>query len=129
MELLELIRDLHKEYELEFMILVFIIFCFYFNYKNQQNFEKLLLKKEELRNRYYDEKYKLKNPSDVELMFGDLDDVETDKEFEKRFDRFFKNTQAEFDSKTLLNIETMLFVLLMLIVLITVYTFKIIYNG
>jgi hypothetical protein len=89
----------------------------------------LIIKTNKTSNRYYDEKYKLKNPSDVELMFGDLDDVETDKEFEKRFDRFFKNTQAEFDSKTLLNIETMLFVLLMLIVLITVYTFKIIYNG
>ena len=125
MELLELIRDLHKQYELEFMIAVFIFICFYFNDKNQKHYEKLLLKKENLRDRYHEAINKLNNPSDVELMFGDSKNIETEKELEKKYDGFIKDIQAEFDSKTLLNIETMIFVLIMLVLLITVYTFKI----
>lgn len=50
MELLELIRALHNQYEFEFMIAVFIILCFYFNNKNQQNYEKLILHKKAKRN-------------------------------------------------------------------------------
>ena len=129
MELLQLIRDLHNQYEIEIMIAFFIFLCFYFNYKNQKNYENLLLQKEKLRDRFHDEIHNLNNPSDVEIMFGDPKDIETEEEIEKRYDNFIKDTQTEFDSKTLLNIETMLFVLLLLIIFITVYVFKTIYNG
>lgn len=71
----------------------------------------------------------MNNPSDVELMFGDVNNIETEEEIKKRYDNFIKDHQTEFDSKTLLNIETMLFVLVLLIIFITVYTFKVIYNG
>ena len=57
-------------------------------------------------------------------MFGNPNDLETDKDLEKRYDRYIKDTQAEFDSKTLLNIETALVVLLLLILYLTIYFFK-----
>ena len=129
MELLQLIRDLHNQYEIEIMIAFFIFLCFYFNYKNQKNYENLLLQKEKLRDRFHDEIHNLNNPSDVEIMFGDPKDIKTEEEIEKKYDNFIKDTQSEFDSKTLLNIETMLFVLMLLIIFITVYVFKTIYNG
>ena len=129
MELLQLVKDLHNQYEIEIMIGFFIFLCFYFNYKNQKNYENLLLQKEKIRDRYHDAIHNLNNPSDVEIMFGDPKDIETEEEIEKRYDNFIKDTQTEFDSKTLLNIETMLFVLMLLIIFITVYVFKTIYNG
>ena len=52
MELIELIRNLYKQYKLEFMIAVFIFMYFYFNHKNPQHYEKLVLKKQYLRDRH-----------------------------------------------------------------------------
>ena len=129
MEFSQLIRDLYNQYEIEIMIVFFIFLCFYFNYKNQKNYENLLLQKEKERDRYHDAIHNLNNPSDVEIMFGDPKDIKTEEEIEKKYDNFIKDTQSEFDSKTLLNIETMLFVLMLLIIFITVYVFKTIYNG
>ena len=124
MDFLQLIRDFFNNYQLETAIGVFVFLCFYFSNKNQQNYEKLLSDKENLRIRYHEEKNELNNPSDVELMFGDLDNMETEKDLEKRYDNLIKETQADFDSKTLLNIETAIFFLLLLVLLITIYTFK-----
>lgn len=124
MDFLQLIRDFFNNYQLETAIGVFVFLCFYFSNKNQQNYEKLLSDKENLRIRYHEEKNELNNPSDVELMFGDLHNMETEKDLEKRYDNLIKETQADFDSKTLLNIETAIFFLLLLVLLITIYTFK-----
>jgi hypothetical protein len=124
MDFLQFIRDFFNNYQLETAIGVFVFLCFYFNNKNQQNYEKLLSDKENLRIRYHEEKHELNNPSDVELMFGDLDNMETEKDLAKRYDNLIKETQANFDSKTLLNIETAIFVLLLSVLLITIYTFK-----
>ena len=129
MEFLQLIRELYNQYEFEIMIAFFIFLCFYFNFQNQKRYENLLLRKQELEERCADSIHKSNNPSDVEIMFGDPQDIETDEQIKQRFDKFIKNTQSEFDSKTLLNIEIMLFVLMLLIIFITVYTFKVISNG
>lgn len=65
------------------MIAVFIFISFYFNHKSQKNYEKLLLKKQNLRDRYYEAINKLNNPSDVELMFGDSKNIGTQKNQKK----------------------------------------------
>ena len=43
---------------------------------------------------------------------------------EKKYDNLIKETQADFDSKTLLNIETAILIFLLLIIFITIYVFK-----
>ena len=121
---MEFVRDLFDVYDKEILSGFFVFFCFYINYINKKRYEDLLLKKQNLEDRYHEAKYKLNNPSDAELMFGNPNDLETDKDLEKRYDKYIKDTQAEFDSKTLLNIETALVVLLLLILYLTIYFFK-----
>ena len=124
MELLQLVKDFFNNYQLETIIGIFICICFYLNHKNQQSYDKLLSDKENLRIRYDEAKHKLNNPSDVELMFGDSKDLETEEDLEKKYDNLIKETQADFDSKTLLNIETAILIFLLLIIFITIYVFK-----
>ena len=123
MELLQLIKDLFNNYQLETIFCIFICICFYLNHKNQQSYDKLLSDKENLRIRYDEAKYKLNNPSDVELMFGDSKNLETEEDLEKKYDNLIRETQADFDSKTLLNIETAILIFLLLIIFITIYVF------
>ena len=118
MEIIQFVGDLSDFYRLEISISFFILMMFYFMNKNDKNFANMLSRKESVRDKLEEERRNTferygKNNDDL----SHYDRVM--KSLEKEYDSRVRDIQDDFDSKTLLNIETGIIVLLFIFFIIS----------
>ena len=124
MELLAIIITIITEYRFEFGFVVFLFFCAYIHSQNKKEFEKMISEKEKIKESIHDTRKRLAELWDDTTVY----DREL-KYAEKEIDHRIKDIQENFNSKSLMSINSCVGIIILFLIIFLLPYFLGITNG
>ena len=116
MELLTIINTIITEYRLEFGFVVFLVFCAYIHSQNKKEFERMVSEKEKIKESIHDTRERLAN-----FWISERNDIaQYQKELkyaEKENDDRIRDLQENFNSASLMSINSCVGVIILFLII------------